>query len=723
MALPPQALQISAQPALMNGRPGGVLGAMNLADTTAAEAKQKEMLQNSSQNVTPAEETGLSGIIRREWDIFRRHRSTNAGWNGRLLAALRQFNGQYDPEKLSQIVQFGGSTIYARLTAMKCRGASSLLRDVYLTDDRPWGLEAPADPEIPVEVFTNITTAVQGEIKNQAVMGQPLPSPEDVRDRTLYLIEAARQAAKKKAADRAGIAEDKIQTLLTEGGYYSALAEVLTDLPIFPFACLKGPVVKMQPVVRWRGGTPYSDTVPRLVWTRASPFDIWFTPGVADIANATVIERIRLTRAQLNDLLDLPGYNHDAVKTVLRDYSRGYVEDPDYTDAQRAVLESRENPTMNESWMYDCLEYHGNVQGEVLLDAGMKKSLIPDPLRDYAIESWMIGRHVLKLQIAPSPRRRHPYYITSFEKVPGTIVGNALPDIVGDLQDAANATLRSMVNNMAMASGPQVVVHDDRLSGMESGEQIFPWKRWHVISDPLGSTSSAAVPPIDFFQPTSNVGELMQVFQFLYGMADDASAIPRYLQGGASGGAGRTASGLAMLMGNASKVLQTVCANVDGDMIAPSLEGLLDIVLLTDTTDVLDGTEKIVVKGVQVAMQRETMRSRQLELLQVTANPIDMQIMGPRGRADLLREVSKGVGMPGVKIVPSDDELKAQQDIAKRLAAAQGLPGHSMAQPEGGPGGGAPPAAQAQGAQAGAPSQDMGPRTNLIPPRIAGGVG
>src|SRR5258708_21415641 len=207
---------------------------------------------------------------------------------------------------------------------------------------------------------------------------------------------------------------------------------------------------------------------------------------------------------------------------------------------------------MNESWLLDQLEFHGNVQGEVLLQAGVPERQIPDPLRDYGCAVWLIGRYVIKVQLNPSPRKRHPYFSTSFEKVPGTPVGNALPDTIGDLQDGANAAFRSIVNNMAMSSGPQVVVHDDRLSGMENGEQIYPWKRWHVMSDPLGN-SSATVPPVDFFQPANNVQALVQVFELMYTMADDVSAIPRYLQGGAAGGAGRTASGLAMLMGNAAK--------------------------------------------------------------------------------------------------------------------------------------------------------------------------
>jgi hypothetical protein len=692
----------------------GVMGALQVmgpAQLQAAEQLRRDELVQSQQ-ISEPEQSGIAALIRREWEIMTIHRNSASGWSERLLSALRQFNGQYDPTKLMEIQQFGGSTIYARLTALKCRGASSLLRDVYLSTDRPWGLEAPADAEIPVSVFTNIAALVKSEVENMMANGAQ-PGPDDVRDRTLNLIEAARQAAKKKATKRTKIAEDKIETLLHEGGYYKALAEFLADLPIFPFAVMKGPVVKMEPVVKWRNGTPYVDTIPKLTWCRVSPFEIWWTPGVTNIQDGAVIERLHFTRAELNDLLDLPGYNHENVRTVLTEYANGYTDTPQSTDSSQAVLENRENPTWNQSKLIDCLEYHGNVQGQVLIDSGMEKRLIPDPMRDYAVEAWLIGRYLIKLQLSPSPRKRHPYFSTSYEKVPGTPVGNGLPDMIADLQDAANAALRSIVNNMAMASGPQVVVMDDRLSGNENGETIFPWKRWHVVSDPLAG-SSANNKPIEFFQPEMKAQELMGVYQQFFAIADDVSAIPRYLQGSAPGGAGRTASGLAMLMGNASKVLQTVAANIDSEVIEPSLEGLLDLILLTDTTDVLDGTENIVVKGVNVALQRETLRSRQIEFLAATANPIDMQIMGPKGRAAILRPVANTLGLPGEEIVPSEEQLQMQERMAQEVGAAQGIPGH---------GGVGEPAGKAQGGQPGAPNGDMGPRENGTRTRIAGGVG
>ena len=51
-----------------------------------------------------------------------------------------------------------------------------------------------------------------------------------------------------------------------------------------------------------------------------SPYDIWWTPGVSDIAEAAVVERVRLTRSNINQLLGLPGYNEVSLRAVLRDY-------------------------------------------------------------------------------------------------------------------------------------------------------------------------------------------------------------------------------------------------------------------------------------------------------------------------------------------------------------------------------------------------------------------
>jgi len=749
--------------------PFRVVGPNETAAQYDAVAASKALTQYPPRS-TPSM-TGLAGFIWDQWMLMRRHRDTaSSGWSYRLLRALRAFNGEYEPEQIVAIKKFGGSEVYARLIAMKCRGTTSLLRDVYLGPERPWGLEPDPDPPIPDEIIQSIQQLVHNEM-TQAVAGHhaglqaisahhhavqqvhawgmqsgqtvqqvqqsippppppapPIPDANAIRDRILMLEEAARDAAKAKCAKQTKIAEDKIQEIFNVGGFYTAFAEFLVDLPLFPYAVLKGPTVRIKTDVEWiqdpptinssdtratkpnKGGQrrPIVTNKPILTWSRISPFDVYWTPGVSDIENANVIERSRLTRAEINDLLDLPGFNTDEVRAVLDEYGRGGLVDTwDQTDSPRAILESREDPRFNQSGLISCLEFQGNAQGQHLLDIGFDPSQISDPLRDYHIQAWLIGRHVIKAQLTPSPRKRHQYYITSFEKVPGTPVGNGLPDLLTDITTVANATLRSLVNNMSIASGPQVVVNDDRLGDGEDGEELYPWKRWHVKSDPFGNNTEAA---ITFFNPASNAQELLQVYQAFSQIADEISAIPKFMTGTPSAGVGRTASGLSMLMQNSAKVLQTVCANVDRDVIGKVLEGLVDMVLLTDKTGLLTGDEEIKVLGVAVAMQRETLRQRQLEFLQLTGNPVDMQIIGPKGRASILRAVSDGLGLPGADIVPSADQMDAQQKQAALQAQSQGIPGHAQQPPEQpNPGG------QAQGGQPSQLSAQQGPQQNSVP--------
>lgn len=667
--------------------PGGALDkieARQLQDKRKAEEELK-----LSQVAT----TNLAGYIRAQFEMMKNHRNSQSGWSERLSEALRTFNGVYSADKLAEIKRFGGSEIYARISAAKCRGASSLLRDVYLQSDRPWGLDPGPDPAIPPNIMQSIQQLLKVEVATMEQGGQQV-DPTAMRDRLNMLMTAARQAAKKKSAAQAKIAEDKIDEYLVEGGFYKALAEFIADLPIFPFACIKGPVVRIVPSLNWENGTAISTPRPRMFWERVSPFDIWWTPGAGDIENASIIERSRLSRADLNDLLDLPGYDQAEIRAVLDEYGRGGLSDNwDATDSERAVNESRENPLMNHSGMITCLEFNGNVQGRMLLEQGMDAKYIPDGLRDYMVQAWLIGQHVIKVQLSPSPRKRHNYFITSFEKMPGTPVGNGLTDIIADLQEGANSTLRALMNNMAIASGPQVMVNDSKLAAGEDADDMYPWKRWHFEDDPINGTSQV---PISFFQPNSIAQELLAVYDKINGMADDMSAIPRYLQGQSAGGAGRTSSGLAMLMGNASKILQAVAANIDRDVFDPLLTALYDIIMMTDNSGLLTGEESVRVMGVTVAIQRETQRSRQLEFLQITANPIDTAIMGPEGRAQVLRTVSEGIGMPGAEIVPSDDVLKERQQAAQQQAAAA--------------------AGQAQGNQApkgGNVTGDAGPRVNI----------
>jgi hypothetical protein len=187
----------------------------------------------------------------------------------------------------------------------------------------------------------------------------------------------------------------------------------------------------------------------------------------------------------------------------------------------------------------------------------------------------------------------------------------------------------------------------------------------------------------------------MAVLSFLQALADEVSAIPRYLTGSEKvGGAGRTASGLSMLMGNATRTMTSVAGAIDSNVIAPLLQKTYDLVLLTTGATTLRGDETIEPRGATNAEKRETDRMRMLEFLQYTNNPTDLEIIGPLGRAAMLREIAETF-LHGGSVVPPEHEMLAKMRAAE-AQAQQAMQQQQAAQAAGGVapggGGGGPPA-------------------------------
>lgn len=659
-----------------------------------AEADQVAYEERLNQEEEAVEEA-LAAHIRARMTDMRNFRNAE-GISERLLHALRTYKGQYSPTKMAEIKMFGGSDVYARVTATKCRAATALLRDVYLGPERPWEVRPTPDPQVPMDIEQMIMQLVNVEVQTNAAAGVPT-SEDEIKARVDMLRLEAQRAAKKQAQDEAVKAANMLDDLLVEGNFYDAFAEFLIDLPIFPFACMKGPEVRRHRQTKWVNGQPIQESIPKMFWRRVSPFDIYWSPGADKPQSADFVERIKLTRAELQSCKGLPGYNDAAIDKILEiSYVDGLHDWWDTIDTERAELEDRERWARTATSLIDTAEFTGHISGRMLREWGMTEQEVPDELAEYFVTAWLIDREVIKVHINPSTQQRAPYYITAFEQIPGALIGYGLVDLLEDIQTICNSASRALVNNASISSGPQVVINDEVLQPGEN-DSLHPWKRWHVSYDP--TIGSASTQPISFYQPNMNVAELMGIFKEWSMLGDEVSSIPRYMTGNEKvGGAGRTASGLAMLMGNASKTLQNVAGSIDREVVQPMLKQLYDMIMLTQP-GVLRGDEQIEVKGVNHAVKREQDRMRQLEFLQLTANPIDQQIIGPVGRANVLRSVAQNLGLEHERTVPDDEAIQSQIQAQQNAMAAQAQ------------------VAQAQGG--GDPNQQPGPQEQRAGPEAA----
>jgi hypothetical protein len=580
----------------------------------------------------------LAAQVRRAFDSAKRHR-TSSGVDLSLITAMRAYNGEYSPEKKAEITKFGGSDVYARVTSAKCRGATALLRDIYLSNDRPWSIEPTPNPKLPGSIEADISTVVGGEALTLVMGGEP-PQKQVLEQRKEELRESARMAERKKAAKQAVEAQRRIDDVLVEGMFWQAFSEFLADLPVYRCAIIKGPTVRVHETLEWtETGEPQVTAKPKFFWDRVSPFDVWFTPGASTIDRTDTFERQRFTLSDLYDLIGLPGYREEEIREVIsRHESGGLREWGLMFEEERRQMEGKGPTQTTDDKLVDCIEFQGHIMGSKLKDYGIKA--VTDMEKPYFVTCWLIDRHVIKVMLNPNLRKRPNYYATSFDKQPGTIYGSGISELMGDVQNVMNATLRSLVNNMSIASGPQVYYNEEMLNPTQD-DMLYPWKRWKYTTDPANPSGA----PLGFFQPQSNAQELLAVYAAFNTIADEVSAIPRYMTGDSKiGGAGRTASGLAMLMTNANKALQNVAENVDRDVFYPLLQSLYDMVMLTDDTNMLRGDESIKVNGVRNVIKQEQDRVRQLEFLQLTANEIDGPIVGAQ-RAEILQQVANRIGL------------------------------------------------------------------------------
>jgi hypothetical protein len=140
-----------------------------------------------------------------------------------------------------------------------------------------------------------------------------------------------------------------------------------------------------------------------------------------------------------------------------------------------------------------------------------------------------------------------------------------------------------------------------------------------------------------------------------------------------TGGAGRTASGMSMLMTNANKSMKQVVSNIDNNVITPLLQRLHFYNMKYGDDASLKGDVQIVAKGAIGVVAKESAQVRRNEFLNVVgSNPIFTQVVGVDGISAILREAAKNLDMDPDEVVPPQFKVKLAHMMAAQAQA--GMP-------------------------------------------------
>ena len=632
---------------------------------------------------------GLVGHLKECWDAARLAKKPI---EDEMLMALRQRNGEYEADKLKQIRDQGGSEIYMMITEVKCRAAESWLRDILLESGTPpWDLHATPVPNLSPKQEAEVQEAFAERVLNMVQSAGRAPTKEEMMEMKEVASQEYRFEVLRQAQNRADNMKTKIQDQFAQGGWNHAFNEFITDLVTYPCAFIKGPVIRRQKILGWTtdmDGNTRAQADERLApeYERVDPFKIYPEPGITNINEGYLFEHHAMTRMDLADLIGVPGYDDDAIRKVL-EIGNGQSWINEDVRQQKEEEERKYYTEMRPTEIFDALEFWGKVSGEMLLEWGMSEEEVPDPAREYDANVWVVGNYVIKAILNYDPLGEKPYVKSSFIKCPGAFWGKGIPKIIEDLQNVCNAAARALVNNMGISSGPQVEVNLERIPPNEDITQLSPWKIWQVTNDPVGSSS----PAVRFTQPESNAQTLVAVYDKFSRLADDHSGIPSYVYGDLDvQGAGRTSSGLSMLMGAAGKGIRQVVMYIDTDVVKPIVQRQFIYNMRYDLDESIKGDVEVVPKGSINLAVKETVNVRRIEFLNATANPVDVEIIGKEGRAAILREVAKGLQMPVDDVVPSREEMSYKDRLQADMQALQQQQGQTLPplEPDGTPKGG-----------------------------------
>jgi len=653
--------------------------------------RQAEADRNDAQRAQTEDSVqGLSAHLQTCWEAAHNAKETT-NVKDRLLQCLYQRRGEYMADKLADIRRFGGSEVFMMLTNVKCRAVESWVRDILMPPgEKPWSIDPTPVPDMPRSKQQEIDNQLMMEVaaimtERGSIESVPLENIEARRREIENEVEKEILGDAKEVSDKM---EKRIEDDLQQGGYYRALSQFITDIATYMTAFLKGPIIRKKKTMVWTEDqfgrmTPAIEERFVRCYERASPFDMYPSPGAKHIQDGYLIQRHRLRRSDLQEMIGVEGFNEQAIRAALYEYGRGGLTNWLWDwDQERAEAEGRSEQWSDPDKPIDALEYWGTAQGALLLEWGMDPAMVPDPMLDYQITAWKVGNWIICARLNPHPLGRRPYYAASFENVVDSIWGTSVPELMEDIQDICNGVARAIVNNLGIASGPQVAIEMDRVDPGEDVEDMWPWKIWKVKSDPNGGSR----PAIQFFQPNPITEALMRVYEYFFQQASEQTGVPAYIYGSAQiKGAGETASGLAMLLNAASKSLKAVVAHVDESVIKETIhEHWTHLMLYDEDNSIKQGDINIIARASEYMIIQEQLQLRRMEFLRETANNIDYAIMGKEGRAVLLREQAKGLKLPSEDIVPTKEQMRAQDKMLQEyLATTGGLPENANAAPGG----------------------------------------
>lgn len=596
----------------------------------------------------------------------------------RWLTDLRQFHGVYDKTIEKTLEDAGKSTLFINQTRPKTNAMEARLSDMlFPTDDRNWGIGPTPVPELTVKAERTAKAFAQASMAAVKNPQNPnLAAASLAAQREAALVEQEMEVAR----SRASAMQEEIDDHLRECNYSIHARDVIRDACKLGTGVMKGPITDGSSRRSWQKvqaqaapGSPapqkadYALTYEpddRPVYWRVDPWNYFpdMDASTHDESQSDY-ERHLFNKKQMRALARKRGFSKDAIRRLL-DMGPSKAL-PQYLTDLRAITGQTSTVVTDR---YQVWEYHGPLevhQIELLaehLDRTEDLKDLPDqidPLDEVQVVVWFCQGEPLKFGLHHLDSGDSIYSVFNLERDDSSIFGFGIPYVMRDPQKSLAASWRTIMDNMGLSSGPQIVINDEVIEPADGDWTMRPRKVWRRKSN-----APTDMRPFEVFEIASHLTELMEVVEVSRKNIDEETALPMLAQGEQGAQVTKTFQGMAILMNSVNVVFRRIVKNWDDGITTPSITRLYDWLMQFSPKDDIKGDYKVDARGTSVLLVRE-MQSQNIMLF--LNNYVGHPLMGKFMKKDGLpglRKLSQTLNLPADELIKSDTEIEQDEAAA-----------------------------------------------------------
>lgn len=571
----------------------------------------------------------------------------------RWLEDLRQYHSKYDPKLLQEIIDAKGSQVFVNITAPKTDGFAARMADMILpTDGKNWAIKNTPIPEVLAAMNDSSPLLDPTGQQYHTADGHPV----ELRDVASGINDAL--DARCKAM------EDEMDDQLTECNYNAVQRRGIDQVAQLGTMVLKGPNIVGRSKRVWQRQQDATGTVhvcqivedkrPAAEWV-----DVWdFFPDLNSPDPEgweDVFQRHYMTKRQLRELAKQPGFDENAIRTVLKEDRKPFT-----TSLHLQMLRdiTGEHQTLQPMSRYELWEYHGPVTCEQLAACGVDLPDDEDPLAVLDAVIWFCEGTVVKAIPTPEEQQGLGYHVTWVRKDETSPFGFGIPRLMRNSQKVANAAWRMVMDNAGLSLAPQIIMAMGVVPA-DGNYSLYPGKVW-IAKEGVIDVRAA----METFEIEIQLKDLLTIFETAMKLADDETSAPIIMQGENTPAVPETAEGMSMLFNAASVIQRRFVRLYDDRITVPIITGLYDWNMAYNPNEDIKGDYSTVALGSSALLEKERQTQNILAGLNLAASPAVAPHVDIHG---LVEDAYKALRL-GNRVL---DRKKAEANMQQQAQAAQ----------------------------------------------------